>query len=126
MVIGLPSTSLLMMAVWSQTGVARRSSIGHYSVNVLVLFFTFLDNLLDGLHLSLCEPTGLWEVWESNGVLDALFVNKVWNGFWTYCTPLLLTTLLGQLKSDTVFLTASLMSLLVVASWVVTLGYFEK
>ena len=50
-------------------------------MNVLVLFLTFLDNLLDGLHLSLCEPTGLWEFGESSGVLDAFLVDKVLKWF---------------------------------------------
>ena len=50
-------------------------------MNVLVLFLTFLDNLLDGLHLSLCEPTGLWEFGESSGVLDAFLVDKVLEWF---------------------------------------------
>lgn len=50
-------------------------------MNVLVLFLGFLDNLLDGLHLSLCEPTGLREFGESSGVLDALLVDKVLEWF---------------------------------------------
>ena len=50
-------------------------------MNVVVLFLTFLHNLLDSLHLSLFEPTGLWEPGESSGVLDALLVDKVLEWF---------------------------------------------
>ena len=105
-------------------------------MDVLVLFLAFLDDLLDGLHLSLYEPTGLWEPrdevvcwmlqWVKWCVGYSILWTKSWNCFQTYCGPLSLTVLSGQPKNYTIFFISSMTILLVVACMGVMMGYFEK
>ena len=57
-VIGLPINIFAGDGSLESTGDARRSSMARCR---LFLLLTFFDDLLDGLHLSLCEPIGLWE-----------------------------------------------------------------